>query len=44
VGGNRPVGAYDWAAEQCGFHGSMVSRRSACVDKSRYRSLRGFER
>ena len=33
VGGNRPVGAY-WAAEQCSFHGSMVSRRSACVDKS----------
>jgi len=38
VGGNRPVGVYDWAAEQCGFHGSMVSRRSACVDQSRLRS------
>ncbi len=36
VGGNRPVGVYDWAAEQCGFHGSMVSRRSACVDQSDY--------
>ncbi len=26
VGGNRPVGAYDWAAEQCMFHNSMVGR------------------
>ena len=34
AGGNRPVGEYDWAAEQWNFHGSMVSRRSACVDKS----------
>jgi hypothetical protein len=34
VGGNRPLRGYHRAAEQCSFHGSILSRRSVGVDKS----------
>lgn len=33
VGGNRPAGGYDGAAERFSFHGSMVSRRCVGVEK-----------